>query len=76
MTTNLSTEFFYDVCNDYSLEAREKPNDLNKYVERERVINGCPVTLYFHRRHDELHYLKSDSKVNFKYTHHRNTSKQ
>ena len=58
---------YYDVCNDYSLDQREKPADLNAYRTYEREIEGQSVTLHVHKKHGELHYLSSKEAVTFEF---------
>lgn len=57
----------YDVCGDYSLcddvsdkSIAEAKTSAYKWIDRE--LNGVPVKLGYHKKCNELHYLKSTNK--------------
>jgi hypothetical protein len=47
---------WFDVCNDYSLDPRDKPEDLHLYKTQVTTEDGYRITSYYHKQHDELHY--------------------
>ena len=56
----MGQRFWFDVCNDYSLDSCEKP-DLVGYVGFKTEVAGVPVTVYAHNSDsDEVHYLSCD----------------
>ncbi|OEF63557.1 hypothetical protein OAA_13810 [Vibrio cyclitrophicus 1F175] len=60
---------FYDVCNDYSIDKRSKPKDLDNYRTINRELEGQKVTLYVHKKNGELHYASSTEPLTLKYVH-------
>lgn len=58
----------YDVCSDYSLcskvnEQSKKAARTNAYKWIKSNINGIDVLLGYHKKYDELHYVKTDSDI-------------
>lgn len=58
----------YDVCSDYSLcskvnEQSKKQARTNAYKWIKASINGVDVLLGYHKKYDELHYVKTDSDI-------------
>ena len=54
MTEETKT-YWYDVCNDYTMDLREEPDDLHLY----ETWDAPQGMVYNHIEYDEIHYLKS-----------------
>lgn len=57
-------KFYYDVCNDYSLDlCRGVPDDISNYLWKKPIQ---PVNIFgdyligFHKQNKEIHYIVSD----------------
>ena len=59
MIMTLNKVKWFDVCNDYSLDQREKPEDLHlygRYCEEESEL--YQLWYYVHKVQKEVHYAK------------------
>jgi hypothetical protein len=60
--TLLPELYWYDVCNDYTLELRaDEPLDLGLYRTAKVRIDTIEATVHIQREHNEIHYLSSTS---------------
>lgn len=53
---------YYDVCNDYSLDACDStPDNISLYAWSTGMVRGVVVKIGRHKKHDEIHYVKTES---------------
>lgn len=60
----IEAKTYYDVCNDYSLDKREKPSDLYLYKWHKSSLDGVNIEIGTHKKHDEIHYIRTESTEN------------
>ena len=52
--------YWYDVCNDYSLDLRATaPNDLHMYKMVRGMSGGQAIKIYVHKQQQDVHYIAS-----------------